>query len=116
MATRQNGYYDQQGHPRDNLIAAVTNINRVVYTHTPNPATPADLFRKLFEKYPERYARYTAFDLPDFDPPEYAQPIGASLGPGAGAPVSKHRPFRDIPLATLPIRESLCLRWQLPDQ
>ena len=39
----QNGYYDMQGNPRDKLIAAVTDINRAVYTHTPHPGTAEEL-------------------------------------------------------------------------
>lgn len=39
----QNGYYDMQGNPRENLIAAVTDINRAVYTHAPHPGTDEEL-------------------------------------------------------------------------
>ena len=39
----QNGFYDIQGHPRENLIKAVTEINHQVYKHSPHPATPDEL-------------------------------------------------------------------------
>ena len=50
----QNGYYDLQGNPRENLIQAVTDINRAVYTHTPHPGTAEELHtleQTLFETW-----------------------------------------------------------------
>ncbi len=55
----QNGYYDMQGNPRENLIDAVTDINRAVYTHTPHPGTAEDLRalkQTLFETW-DKYQR-----------------------------------------------------------
>jgi hypothetical protein len=39
----QNGFHDIQGNPREYLIAAATEINKAVYTHTLNYATPEEL-------------------------------------------------------------------------
>lgn len=55
----QNGYYDLQGNPRENLIQAVTDINRAVYTHTPHPGTAEELQtlkQTLFETW-DKYQR-----------------------------------------------------------
>jgi hypothetical protein len=55
----QNGYYDMQGMPRENLIKSVTDINRAVYTHTPHPGTAEELRaleQTLFETW-DKYQR-----------------------------------------------------------
>ncbi len=45
----QNGFYSIEGKPRDGLIEAVTEINRAIYTHAPQPASPNEL-KKLDEQ------------------------------------------------------------------
>lgn len=48
----QNGFYDINGKPRENLIKTVTAINKAVYEHATKPGSPEEvdaLHAKLFE-------------------------------------------------------------------
>lgn len=56
---QQNGFYDIQGDPRNNLIQAVTEINKAVYTHSPYPGTPEELqaLKKTFFDTWDKYQR-----------------------------------------------------------
>ncbi len=50
----QNGFYDIHGKPRVDLIKMVTEINKAVYEHTPNPGSVAELKKlrsALFEAW-----------------------------------------------------------------
>ena len=57
---KQGGFYDIDGNPRRNLIEMVTEINREVYTHAPEPATPEELREldrtlfSLWDRYKQR--------------------------------------------------------------
>jgi hypothetical protein len=56
---QQNGFYDIHGNPRANLIRAVTEINKAIYTHSPHPGTPGELQalkKTLFDTW-DKYQR-----------------------------------------------------------
>jgi hypothetical protein len=56
---QQNGFYDIHGNPRENLIQAVTDINKAVYAHSPYPGTPGELQalkKALFDTW-DKYQR-----------------------------------------------------------
>ncbi len=58
----QNGFYSLTGKPRQKLIDVVTQTNRAVYDHTPDPASPEQLealHKALFAKWSEHSVKRT---------------------------------------------------------
>jgi hypothetical protein len=57
----QNGFYDLNGQPREDLIRTVTDINRAVYTHAASPAPDNELGQlrdELFELWDTHKVRH----------------------------------------------------------
>ena len=57
----QNGLYDIEGNPRENLIKAVTEMNEAVYTYAPQPATSGEL-QSLNQTLFDTWAKYRRGD------------------------------------------------------
>jgi hypothetical protein len=56
----QNGFYSLDGKPREKLIEVATQLNRSVYEHATEPASPEELKRlhtELFDKWNEHSVR-----------------------------------------------------------